>query len=129
MTDEWKRLDRHGLSSEPGQPVLMAPTVDKLDEYADRIAELEAKLRNARMSELLALGQSQEAYEQQLAAEAKLAKAVESFHDIAKDLDKPESGLTDFGEREHYRMAACKLRDKARTTLAELTGGKDEDEI
>lgn len=47
MTHDWKRLDRHGLSSDPGQPVLMSSTVDKLDEYADRIAELETKLAKA----------------------------------------------------------------------------------
>lgn len=47
MNDNWKRLDRHGLSSEPGQPVLMSATIDKLDEYADRIEELEVKLAKA----------------------------------------------------------------------------------
>lgn len=56
------------------------------------------------------------------ALEAKLAKAVEGLHDLAKDFSKPNAGLTDFGERQHYLFLACRLRDKARTTIAELKG-------
>lgn len=67
-----------------------------------------------------------EAYTSQLDAESKLAKAVEGLHDLAKDFSKPDAGLTDFGERQHYLFLACRLRDKARTTLAELKGHDDE---
>ena len=58
--------------------------------------------------------------------EAKLAKAVEGLHDLAKDFSKPNAGLTDFAECQHYLFLACRLRNKARTTLAELKGQDDE---
>jgi len=58
--------------------------------------------------------------------EAKLAKAVEGLQDVAKEFSKPDAGLTDFGERQHYLFLTCKLRDKARTTIAELKGGNDD---
>lgn len=45
---------------------------------ADRIEELEAKLAEARLSELAALGQADEAYTAQLELEAELAKPMEA---------------------------------------------------
>lgn len=96
------------------------------NEAADRIEELEAKLREAALSELSALGQASEAYTAQLDAEAKLAKVVEGMQDLSEDFDKPSAGLTDFGERQHYLHLACRLRDKARTTLAAMEGQNDE---
>lgn len=38
---------------------------------------------------------------------------------IAANFARPEKGLTDFGERQHYLHIACRLRDKARATLAD----------
>lgn len=58
-------------------------------EAADRIEELEAALRNSALQELSALGQASEAYQAQLAAEArtvdleaKLEKAMEALEAI-----------------------------------------------
>jgi len=48
-------------------------------EAADRIEELEAKLRETALSELSALGQASEAYTAQLDAEARLAEAIEAL--------------------------------------------------
>ena len=42
-----------------------------------------------------------------------------SLQDIAADFSRPEKGLTDFGERQHYLHIACRRRDKARATLAD----------
>ena len=47
------------------------------DRRGDKIAELEAKLRKSALQEMSALGQASEAYQAQLAAEAKLERAVE----------------------------------------------------
>jgi len=58
--------------------------------------------------------------------EAKLAKVAEGLHDLAKDFSKPSAGLTDFAECQHYMFLACRLRNKARATLAELKGQDDE---
>ena len=83
-------------------------------QAADRIEELEAKLARAvPLAEVARLA-------------GKLGRAVEGLHDIAKEFDGPRSGLTDFGEREHYKWMACKLRDKASAVLAELKGQTDE---
>jgi hypothetical protein len=54
--------------------------------------------------------------------EAKLAKAVKALDAIARNFEEPCSGLTDFGERQHYLWLSCRLRDTARTTIAELKG-------
>jgi hypothetical protein len=54
--------------------------------------------------------------------EAKLAKAVEALDTIARNFEKPCSGLTDFGESQHYLWLSCRLRDTARATLAEIEG-------
>jgi outer membrane murein-binding lipoprotein Lpp len=48
-----------------------------IDTLTDRIEELEAKLREMALDCLAAEGQAAEAYQAQLAAEAKLAKTVE----------------------------------------------------
>ena len=58
--------------------------------------------------------------------EAKLAKVAEGLHDLAKDFSKPSAGLTDFAECQHYMFLACRLRNKARATLAELKGKSHE---
>ena len=65
---------------------------------------------------------SQSNYQRAKAAEAKLAVVVEALEFIALNFNKPDRGLTDFGERQHYLFVACRLRDKARTTLAEIKG-------
>lgn len=40
-----------------------------------------------------------------------------ALQDIAADFSRPERGLTDFGERQHYLHIACRLRDKARSAI------------
>jgi hypothetical protein len=54
----------------------------RADKAEAKNAELEAKWREAALSELSALGQASEAYTAQLEAEAKLAKAVEALERI-----------------------------------------------
>ena len=86
---------------------------------------------NARLNTMSALWAKEAAEKNVLAGrcenlEAKLAKVMERLQDLAEDFDKPRAGLTDFGERQHYLYLACRLRDKARTTLAELKGQDDE---
>ena len=69
-----------------------------VDEFVDvqevayslsaRIAELEAKLKEAGLSELSALGQAMDAYTAQLEAEAKLAKArADALKEAAAEID------------------------------------------
>ena len=48
-------------------------------EAADRIEELEEELWEARLQEIASLGQAQEAYEAQVALEAKLKRAVRAL--------------------------------------------------
>jgi hypothetical protein len=50
---------------------------DTAIDYKKRCEELEAKLRKSALQELSALGQASEAYQAQLAAKAKLERAVE----------------------------------------------------
>lgn len=71
----------------------------------EALERLEAELREARMTELSALGQAQEAYEAQQLLEAKLAKAMRHVAEYSND---PH------------------LVGWARRNLAELTGGDDE---
>jgi hypothetical protein len=52
--------------------------------------------------------------------EARLGKAVEALDTIARNFEKPCSGLTDFGESQHYLWLSCRLRDTARAALAEI---------
>lgn len=55
------------------------PYEEGLAKAQERIEELEAELRSMALDCLAADGQAQEAYEAQLAAEARLAKAVEAL--------------------------------------------------
>ena len=57
-----------------------------VDANAARI-DAEKKLRKSALQELSALGQASEAYQAQLAAEAKLAKAVEALEDLVRDCE------------------------------------------
>lgn len=125
-----------------GSPVLWRepcpfPAEDaEVFEYvrADRIEELETQLSEARQVGKEWFEEQKKARKDANAAEAKLAKAVEDLEFIALNFNKPNAGLSAFGERQHYLFVACRLRDKARTTLAELssvscantTGDKDE---
>ena len=88
---------------------------------ADRIEELEAKLRKLAVQVLSALGQEMEAYQSQLAAEAKLAKAVEVLEGIIR-LDEDYSPFG--GELMQDRVE--RTWTNARTTLAELKGGSQD---
>ena len=80
-------------------------------QMQERIAELEAKLRSMALDCLAADGQAAEAYQAQLAAEAKLAKAVEALRFYGGVMPDSFSPSQDGGS-------------KARTTLAELKGEK-----
>lgn len=55
---------------------------------ADRIIDAEKKLRKSALQELSALGQASEAYQAQLAAEAKLAIATWLLTDAAVQLEE-----------------------------------------
>ena len=81
---------------------------------ADRIEELEADLRKMALDLIAADGQSQEAYQAQLVAEAKLAKAVGALGEAIYLLDPDEEDIAK--ETGLHRIV---------TTYAELTGGKD----
>ena len=78
----------------------------------ERIEELEADLRKMALDCIAADGQAAEAYQAQLAAEAKLAKAVEALKRIAS------------GEFSGRMLTSMPPQDAAqyfaRTTLAEL---------
>jgi hypothetical protein len=81
---------------------------------ADRIEELEAEIKSMAMDCLVAKGQASDAYQAQLLAEAKLAKAVEALQWLKVEIRG--HGFSDEG-----RMLTMCI-----STLAELTGGKDE---
>ena len=76
---------------------------DKLDEQEERIEELEDKLRSMALDYMAADGQAMEAHQAQLAAEAKLAKAVWAIKKVRDASD-------------------AMMLYIARTTLAELEG-------
>ena len=76
----------------------------------EALERLEAELRGAYLSEMVALGQAQEAYEAQKKAEAKLAKAVEALTKAAE-----------YHEDERTWWDIDRSKD-IRTTLAELKG-------
>jgi hypothetical protein len=84
----------------------------------ERIEELEADIRKMALDYLAADGQAAEAYQAQLAAEHKLAKAVEALERIAS------------GEFSGRMLTSMPPQDAAqyfaRTTLAEMKGETDE---
>ena len=85
---------------------------------ADRIESLEAKLREAALSELSALGQASEAHTAQLDAEAKLAQAVEAIAILEDALqeagdDYPGSKMQEWCQQQVKR---------ARATIAAIKG-------
>ena len=94
---------------------------------ADRIEELEAKLRKLAVQVLSTLGQEMEAYQSQLAAEAKLERAVEALKECEDDIDAyiQLQYPYDHPVQETYRQRDY-ATNPARVALAELTGGKDE---
>ena len=62
-------------------------SADAVQAVADRIDELEAELRSMALDCLAADGQATEAYQAQLAAEAKLAKAMKAFDEAIYFID------------------------------------------
>lgn len=90
-------------------------SVELIEALADRIEELEADLRKMALDLIAADGQAAEAYQAQLAAEAKLAKAV----------DVIDWALICWDAHDTY---GCMMQgdwvSDARTTLAELKGEK-----
>lgn len=90
---------------------------------AERIEELEAKLRKSALQELSALGQAMEAYQSQLAAEAKLAKAVEALKECEEEIDAyiQIQYPHDHPVEERYRQRDY-AANSARVALAELKG-------
>jgi hypothetical protein len=88
----------------------------------NRIEELEAKLREMALDCLAAEGQAAEAYQAQLAAEAKLAKLVAALKRSAEGWSNAlELNII----ASQHRTSAGILRDEARSVLAELKGGTD----
>jgi hypothetical protein len=91
------------------------------EEWAERALRAEAKRRDTALNCLAAEGQAMDnfqmyvdAYQAQLAAEAKLSKAVEALGDVAQS-----TGCCD--------VCPCHMRAirKARTILAELKQGTE----
>ena len=83
-----------------------------------RIEELEAQLRKSALQELSALGQASDAYQAQLAAEAKLAKAVEALKGLMMHM--PDYADTVWIE------AADTLAELSSVSCANLKGEIDE---
>jgi hypothetical protein len=78
-----------------------------------RIEELEADLRKMALDYLAAQGQAAEAYQAQLAAEHKLAKALVAVnYFFLRDPDKPT----------HWEYSRNRAEELARTAIAELKG-------
>ena len=94
-------------------------TTDMLHKAADRIEELEADLRKMALDYLAAEGQAAEAYQAQLAAEAKLEKAVEECARIAQS-HKPSADLLSDRYWRGVDEAAHGIAVEIYTTLAEL---------
>jgi len=90
---------------------------------ADRIEELEADLRKMALDLIAADGQSQEAYQAQLLAEAKLAKAVTRLQHIAANKTTDELTVIEWDTHDTFTILDACISE-ARTTLAELKGEK-----
>jgi hypothetical protein len=92
----------------------MAAIVQEHEQMADRIEELEADLRKMALDCMAVDWQAAEAYQAQLAAEAKLAKAAKALERIAS------------GEFSGRMLTSMPPQDAAqhfsRTALAELKG-------
>lgn len=84
-------------------------------EAADRIEQLEKEKREAALDAIAALGQAQDAYEAQLGAEAKLAKAVEA-------LEKVQAFVRDLAPYADQGHALVPALFEACETLEELKG-------
>jgi len=102
------------------------------DKMADRIEALEREKREAALDALAAHGQAHDAYEAQLKAEARLAKAVEALREIAAEASvrvetKKHGGISHKKLYEGWRKLAVKRIDTARAVLAEIEGGKKDD--
>jgi len=85
---------------------------------ADRIEALEREKREAALDALAAHGQAHDAYEAQLKAEARLAKAVEALREIIARWDTP-------AWKEVEPTGA--VINRARAVLAEIEGGKKDE--
>jgi len=81
------------------------------DQMANRIEELEDEMREMALDLMAADGQAAEAYQAQLEAEDKLAKAVEALEKLAR-----------LGNGDRYGNSDGNMI--ARTTVAELKGDK-----
>ncbi len=90
---------------------------------AERIEELEAKLRKLAVQVLSALGQEMEAYQSQLAAEAKLERAVEALKECVEEIDAYIQIQYPHGHpiEEIYRQRDY-ATNPARVALAEIKG-------
>jgi len=99
---------------------LSKPMITKL---ADRIEELEADLRKMALDLIAADGQSQEAYQAQLLAEAKLAKAVTRLQHIAANKTTDELTVIEWDTYDMFPILDACISE-ARTTLAELTSSE-----
>ena len=106
-------------------------SADAVQAVADRIEELEADLRKMALDYIAAEGQAAEAYQAQLAAEAKLAKYDALMH----------AGFAEYKRRLIKAVEALELADaalsganmnmsvverKVKATIAELEGERDD---
>jgi multidrug efflux pump subunit AcrA (membrane-fusion protein) len=90
-----------------------------LERIANRIERLEAALRNMALDYLAAEGQAAEAYQAQLEAEAKLAKAVEALEYADRMVRIDLFRMTDFN-CEDFSQAVVDTGERIKATLAEL---------
>ena len=86
--------------------------------------DAEEKLRKSALQELSALGQASEAYQAQLAAEAKLEKVATRLQHIAANKISDELSVVEWDTHDTFSILdGCIL--SARATLAELKGQGD----
>ena len=102
------------IPAQLSEPMTLMRTKD-VKHLADRIEELEADLRKMALDYLAAEGQAAEAYQAQLAAEAKLAKAVGQMQRVKDYRYDPNIGI------ELNRLEEA-LLNRLEEALAELKG-------
>ena len=103
------------------------PTEQVLIGMIDRIEELEAKLRKSALQEMSALGQASEAYQAQLAAEAKLELIQAHWAGaVYGDLETGVASLNAAAATDFYRRYP--LVSSFGETLNRIVDGEQDDE-
>jgi len=101
----------------------MAAIVQEHEQMAARIEELEADLRKMALDYLAAEGQAAEAYQAQLAAEHKLAKAVVALTEIRATVNGPLKAGRLYATYDRTKMEAA--LEKITATLAKIGEGHE----